>query len=72
MRLSTLQIGINTFAVYTVGQPLGYVAHIIFYKNFDYSSKFCILVGHHDPSSGKPLDTFKLLYPGTQFIMGYA
>ena len=27
------RIGINTFAVYTVGQPMRYVMHIAFYTN---------------------------------------
>ena len=66
------RIGINTFAVYAVGEPMRYVMYIAFCTNTSIiSSMYCTLPGHYDPSSGKPLDTFKLLYPGTQFIMGY-
>ena len=73
MRLSTLRIGINTFAVYTIGQPMRYVMYTTFCTNtLIISSMSCTLPGYIDQSSGKPLDTFKLLNPGTQFIMGYA
>ena len=66
------RIGINTFAVYTVGQPMRYVMYIAFCTNTSIiSSMSYTLPGHHDPSSGKPLATFELLCPGTQFIMGY-
>ena len=68
-----LRIGIYTFVVYTVGQPMRYVLHIAFCTNTSIiSSMYCTLLGYIDPSSGKPLDTFKLLKAGTQLIMGYA
>ena len=68
-----LRIGINTFAVYTVGQPMRYVMYTAFCTNtLIISSMSCILSGYIDQFSGKPLDTFKFLYPGRQFIMGYA
>ena len=43
-----------------------YVMYIAFCTNISIiSSMFCTLPGHNDSSSGKPLDTFKLLNPGT-------
>ena len=56
-----LRVGVYTFTIQAVGQPTRYVADIIFYTNFDYPSKYCIFVEHHNPSSGKPLGYFQVL-----------
>ena len=60
MELSKLRIGVYTFTIQAVGQPMRYVADVIFYILW-LSIQVLSIFGHHDPSSGKPPGHFQVL-----------
>ena len=55
MELPLLRVGVYTFTIQAVGQPTRYVTHVIFIYKLWLSIQVLSILGHHDPSSGKPL-----------------